>query len=168
MKIDKLFTVDGARSKSTDDYLPGVIPFITNTEINNGAVSYVEPFEGDKVFSGPAICISGLGYATVHFGPFLPKGNGGDSCTILKPKEPLRKSEIIYYAALFNTLHGWRFSFGRKSSKKRIQGLDMYPLHQDAPVDLSREIGLNSALMLDLLKEKEAELNSQKDPSLSK
>lgn len=158
MKISSLFMIDVARSKSTDDYVAGEIPFVTNTEINNGVVRYVDPFEDDKVFSGPAICISGLGYATVHYNYFLPKGNGGDSCTILKPKDALKKSELLYYAALFNTLHGWRFSFGRKASKRRIEILELKPLHTMAPVDLALEIDTNNLMMSGLLSQKEAQL----------
>lgn len=158
MKISELFHIDVAKSKSTDDYSSGETPFVTNTEINNGVVRYVEPFEDDKIFSGPAICISGLGYATVHYGQFLPKGNGGDSCTILKPKILLKKSELLYYAALFNTLHGWRFSFGRKASKRRLEILALYPLHSNAPLDLSGEIDSNNAMMSTLLADKESQL----------
>lgn len=158
MKITALFSIGVARSKSTDDYLPGEFPFVTNTIINNGVVRYVEPFEDDKIFDGPAICISGLGYATVHFGRFLPKGNGGDSCTILLPKDALTKSELLYYAALFNTQHGWRFSFGRKASRPRIEHLDMSPLHTAAPIKISEEIDRNNELMAMLLREKEEQL----------
>jgi len=159
MKISSIFEIDVARSKSTDDYLPGEIPFVTNTEINNGVVRYVEPFDDDKVFSGPCICISGLGYSTVHFGNFLPKGNGGDSCTILTPIEELSKAEILYYAALFNTLHGWRFSFGRKASRRRIENLDLSPTHTKCPLDLHIEIESNNDMMNKLLAEKEGELS---------
>ncbi len=155
MIISELFDMTVARSKSTDDYLPGDIPFVTNTEVNNGVVSYVEPFDGDKVFEGPAICISGLGHATVHLGSFLPKGNGGDSCTVLAPKDKISKTELLYYAALFNTLHGWRFSFGRKTSKRRLESLDLSPLHNEAPIDIDLETTKNNALMSKLLKEKE-------------
>ncbi len=158
MKILDLFSIDVAKSKSTDDYQPGEIPFVTNTEINNGVVRYVEPFDDDKVFEGPAVCISGLGYATVHYGQFLPKGNGGDSCTILKPKDAFKKSELLYYAALFNTLHGWRFSFGRKASRRRLESLQMTPLHADAPIQLAAEIEENNRMMEKLLEEKEAQL----------
>ncbi|MFN4352697.1 MAG: restriction endonuclease subunit S [Hylemonella sp.] len=158
MKILDLFSIDVAKSKSTDDYPLGEVPFVTNTEINNGVVRYVEPFDDDKVFEGPAICISGLGYATVHYGQFLPKGNGGDSCTILKPKAALKKSELLYYAALFNTLHGWRFSFGRKASRRRLESLQMTPLHSSAPIQLASEIEENNRLMESLLEEKEAQL----------
>jgi hypothetical protein len=158
VKILDLFSIDVAKSKSTDDYQPGEIPFVTNTEINNGVVRYVEPFDDDKVFEGPAVCISGLGYATVHYGQFLPKGNGGDSCTILKPKDAFKKSELLYYAALFNTLHGWRFSFGRKASRRRLESLQMTPLHADAPIQLAAEIEENNRMMEKLLEEKEAQL----------
>lgn len=158
MKVLELFSIVVARSKSTDDYLPGDVPFITNTIINNGVVRYVDPFEDDKTFDGPAICISGLGYATVHFGRFLPKGNGGDSCTILLPKNDLAKSDLLYYAALFNTLHGWRFSFGRKASRPRIENLELSPMHNAAPINIFEEIEKNNELMAVLLREKEAQL----------
>lgn len=160
MKIINLFDIAVAKSKSTDDYSAGDVPFVTNAEINNGVVRYVEPFEDDKVFEGPAICISGLGYATVHYGVFLPKGNGGDSCTILKPKVDLKRSELLYYAALFNALHGWRFSFGRKTSRRRLENLMMTPLHSQAPIDLLAEIEANNNLMSALLAEKEAQLKA--------
>jgi Type I restriction modification DNA specificity domain len=160
MKIKNLFSIDVAKSKSTDDYISGDVAFVTNTEINNGVVRYVEPFDDDKVFTGPAICISGLGYATVHYGSFLPKGNGGDSCTILRPKDMLKKSELLYYAALFNTLHVWRFSFGRKASRRRLENLDMTPLHTDALIDLLTEIEANNNMMSGLLTEKEAQLRN--------
>jgi hypothetical protein len=160
MIISDLFEMTPAKSKSTDDYLSGEIPFVTNTEMNNGVVSYVEPFDDDKVFSGPAICVSGLGHATVHLSSFLPKGNGGDSCTVLLPKEKLTNNELLYYAALFNTLHGWRFSFGRKTSKRRLAGLDLAPRHPQAIIDIECETSINNELMLRLLQEKEAEFSS--------
>lgn len=157
MIISELFKIEVARSKSTDDYLPGKIPFVTNSEVNNGVVSYVEPFDEDKVFTGPAICISGLGHATVHLGKFLPKGNGGDSCTVLIPKIKLRNTELLYYGALINTLHGWRFSFGRKTSKRRLERLDLKPLHTESPINIEKETLENNDLMTKLLKEKEKE-----------
>lgn len=158
MLICELFSVAVAKSKGTDDYSDGDVPFVTNSAINNGIVKYVEPFEGDKIFEGPAICISGLGYATVHFGNFLPKGNGGDSCTVFKPLAPLTKSELLYYAALFNTLHGWRFSFGRKASRRRLENLDLSPLHTNAPIELSAEVDKNNEMMNRLMLAKEEQL----------
>ncbi|WP_257274939.1 restriction endonuclease subunit S [Endozoicomonas sp. SESOKO4] len=160
MLISEIFEMTPAKSKSTDDYTKGPVAFVTNTEMNNGVVSYVEPFDGDKVFEGPAICISGLGHATVHLSPFLPKGNGGDSCTVLIPKQELTNNELLYYASLFNTLHGWRFSFGRKTSKRRLSSLELSPLHNEAPINIEEETSINNNLMLKLLKEKEDEFSA--------
>lgn len=162
MKICELFEIDVANSHSTDDYQKGEIAFVTNTELNNGVVSHVEPLPRDKVFQGPAVCISGLGHATIHFGRFLPKGNGGDSCTVLTPKSKLTNAGILYYASLFNHLHGWRFSFGRKTSKRRIEQLDLSPTLDECPIGLMGEIEKNNKLMLNLLKTKEEEFARDK------
>ena len=122
-QLDSIFDFRTARSGGVDDYTAGEVPFVTSTELNNGVVAYVVPDEEDKVFQGPAIAISGLGYATVHLGSFLPKGNGGDSLTILKPKSTMIVEELISIAASFNALHQWRFSYGRKCSTGRLEKL---------------------------------------------
>ncbi|MFP2788725.1 restriction endonuclease subunit S [Enterobacter ludwigii] len=158
MRINQIFNIEAARSKSTEDYGMGNVPFVTNTEINNGVVKYVEPLEKDKVFCGPAICISGLGYATVHLGEFLPKGNGGDSCTVLTPLQEMSNYEILYYAALFNVSHGWRFTFGRKSNTTRIKHLELSPVFSESPLDMTSEIDNNNSIITKLLLKKEEEL----------
>lgn len=109
--------------------------------------NYVTPMAGDKVFNGPAICISGLGHATVHFDRFLPKGNGGDSATILTPRSSMTGEEMFYYAALFNILHRWRFSFGRKASRRRIQSLVLSPLFAKSKVDVDGHLSEYSSTM---------------------
>ena len=154
MLIKELFDVDVARSKSVDDYPLGDVPFITNTELNNGVVAYVEPTETDKVFEGPAICVSGLGHATVHLKEFLPKGNGGDSCTILVPRTDFDWPTLLYYAALFNVLHKWRFSYGRKASKRRIVDLDLAPVYGDCGVDVAAEVDSNIKMIAELIDDK--------------
>jgi hypothetical protein len=120
-----LFSIKVAKSKGVNDYSPGNIPLVTSAEVNNGVVPYVEPEEDDTLFEGPSIVISGLGYATVHLNKFLPKGNGGDSLTILKPREPMTVERLIFFAAAFNVLHKWRFSYGRKCSVSRIVKLNL-------------------------------------------
>ncbi|GAB5409363.1 MAG: hypothetical protein BalsKO_17280 [Balneolaceae bacterium] len=125
MTISELFDIKVAKSKGTEDYDSGQVPFVTNTTLNNGVVKYVDPYEDDKLFDANTICISGLGYATLQLNQYLPKGNGGDSATILEPIEEMSIEVLVYYTAVFNLLHRWRFSFGRKASKKRIQDLEI-------------------------------------------
>lgn len=125
MKVSSLFRVESAKSKSNEDYDNGSTPYITSTTLNNGVLKLVEPFSDDKVFAGGSICVSGLGYASLQMRRFLPKGNGGDSCTILIPKKHMSPIELIYYTAVFNKMHTWRFSFGRKGNKSRIEELEL-------------------------------------------
>ncbi len=124
-KISKIFDIKVAKSKGVDSYAEGEVPFVTSATINNGVVAYVSPTDDDRLFEGPCMVISGLGYATVQLGTFLPKGNGGDSLTVLSPKKAITVETLLGYAAAFNSLHGWRFSFGRKCSKTRIEGLEL-------------------------------------------
>jgi len=124
-RIAEIFTLDVARSSGVDDYLPGPVPFVTSSELNNGVVAYVTPDVWDKVFEGPALCISGLGNATVQPSKFLPKGNGGDSLTVAIPTADMSVSQLVAVAASFNSLHKWRFSYGRKCSKGRLIALEL-------------------------------------------
>ncbi|HYE69774.1 MAG TPA: restriction endonuclease subunit S [Anaerovoracaceae bacterium] len=120
-----MFEIKVAKSKGADDYEDGTIPFITNTTLNNGIVKFVKPFDDDKVFPGNTICVSGLGYATLQVNRYLPKGNGGDGASVLVPINEMSIEELIYYTSLFNLQHRWRFSFGRKTSKSRIENLEL-------------------------------------------
>jgi hypothetical protein len=92
-------------------------------------VRCVEPLENDRVFEGPCVVISGLGFATFQVSEFLPKGNGGDSCTVLYAREKFSVADYIGFAPAFNALHKWRFSYGRKCGKNRIMHLEIpWPL----------------------------------------
>jgi hypothetical protein len=127
--IESKFHLCGAKSKDTKDYEDGETPFVTSAETNNGIVRCVEPLDEDRVFSGPCVVISGLGFATFQTGNFLPKGNGGDSCSVLYAKEESPVSQYIALASAFNVLHKWRFSYGRKCGKNRIAKLEVpWPL----------------------------------------
>ena len=85
MTITELFELKVAKSKGNEDYDPGNVPYVSSTTQNNGIIKFVEPYPDDRVFNGNLICVSGLGFATLQLGTFLPKGNGGDSATILVP-----------------------------------------------------------------------------------
>ncbi|MCE5309856.1 MAG: hypothetical protein LLG20_19650 [Acidobacteriales bacterium] len=125
MKISAGYTHFVANSHDTQEYEDGPVPFVTSAEADNGVVKYVKPLDGDRVVEGPCIVISGLGFATLHAGKVLPKGNGGDSCTILKAKAQASMAEYLSFAAVFNLLHKWRFSYGRKCGWSRIADLDV-------------------------------------------
>lgn len=132
MKIERIvekFRIYVAKSRDTNDYSEGDMPFVTSAETTNGIVRKVEPLDGDRLFSGPCVVISGLGFATFHTDQFIPKGNGGDSCCVLYSIAAATPADYIAFAAAFNSLHKWRFSYGRKCNKNRIAVLSIpWPL----------------------------------------
>lgn len=146
-KISDKFHALVAKSRDTKDYEEGEVPFVTSAESNNGVVRCVEPLDNDRVFEGPCVVISGLGFATFQLNEFLPKGNGGDSCTILYAKEKFSVADYIAFAAAFNALHKWRFSYGRKCGKNRIMHLEIpWPLPEIKKAWIQEADEIQSAL----------------------
>ncbi len=150
-RICDLFHLHAASSRDTQDYADGPVPFVTSAESNNGVVRHVRPLEGDAVFRGPCVVISGLGFATVHTGAVLPKGNGGDACTVLYARRPLGLSGYIALAGVFNLLHRWRFSYGRKCNEGRLAALEIpWPLPAvDAAWAAQKAVCLEALMVLE-------------------
>lgn len=154
--LASLFSFTAARSQGIEDYEGGKLPFVTSAELNNGVVTYVQPEDTDLVFDGPAIAISGLGHATVHLGKFLPKGNGGDSLTILRPLGEMTVEELVAAATAFNVVHKWRFSYGRKCSVDRLKMLEIdWPLASTSNIwkaETDRLLRVSGSVAASLLK----------------
>jgi len=106
-KLSDKFHLIVANSRDAGDYVEGPIPFVTSAETNNGVVRYVTP----------------LGFASLQTGEILPKGNGGDSCTVVYSKTKMTVADYLSFAAVFNVLHKWRFSYGRKCKLSRLENL---------------------------------------------
>jgi hypothetical protein len=100
------------------------VPFVSNGFYNNGVVGFVTPINGERTFTGRAICVSAFCEATVQEPTFLPRGNGGSGMVVLIPEEEMNKEELFYYAAQINKQR-WRFSFGRMANPDRIKKLEI-------------------------------------------
>ncbi len=124
MKIKNIFDVKNSRSRGYNEHEEGEIPFISNGFDNNGIVGFVKPLPNEKVFRTTAICVSAFCEATVQKAPFLPRGNGGSSLTVLLPKEEITEEEFYWYASCINA-NRWRFSFGRMVIGDRICDLTL-------------------------------------------
>lgn len=116
--ITNFFDPKNAKSKNLESYLDGDIPFVSNSNLNNGVVHYVEP-DNDRVFDAPCIAVNGFGFATVQLKPFIGAGNGGVHIIALIPKKAMSIVELAYYASQIN-LQSWRFSYGRRAIQRRL------------------------------------------------
>jgi hypothetical protein len=123
--VSDLFELQAARSDPFDDHEQGPIAFVTNGFRDNGIRGHVEPTEKDRVFREACICVSAFCEATVPEPPFIARGNGGSSLTILVPKLKMSQAELWGFAAYLSSRHGWKFSFGRMASLARLQRLEI-------------------------------------------
>lgn len=120
MKITDLFNSKNARSRNLEGYAKGNIPFVSNSNLNNGIVAYIEADVEDEVIDQvPCIAVNGFGFATVQAGKFIGAGNGGVHIIALLPKEKMSVIELAFYASQINAA-SWRFSYGRRAILRRL------------------------------------------------
>lgn len=131
MNITSLFRLQNARSHNLSDYDDGTIPFVSNSNLNNGIVRYVKPIKNSEIIDAPTIAVNGFGFATLQLKPFIGAGNGGVHIIALKPKKEMKKIELVYYAAQIN-YYSWRFSYGRRAIKHRLSQLDLVEVNLEA------------------------------------
>src|ERR1700682_1298320 len=135
MTLRSLFQPNNAKSGNLEEYSDGEVPFVSNSNLNNGVVRYVEPLSDDEVIiQVPCIAVNGFGFATIQTEPFIGAGNGGVHVIALIPKKPMTVLELAYYAALLNYA-SWRFSYGRRAILRRLERvtLDQFSL---SPADV--------------------------------
>ena len=122
--ITNFFTPVNAKSRNLDSYSTGTIPFVSNSNLNNGVVKYVDSDVKNEIVEAPCIAVNGFGYATVQLKPFVGAGNGGVHVIALIPKKEMSVLELAYYASQIN-LQSWRFSYGRRAIKKRLNQIKL-------------------------------------------
>jgi len=121
-KFEELFTIENAKSKNIEQYGDGKIPFITSTSSNNGVEKFIDEDDDKITYRKPCITLSSFGFATVQITPFVARSHG--AILVLIPKIEMSIRQLFYYAAQIN-LHGWRFSYGRWVTKKRLLKLEI-------------------------------------------
>lgn len=124
MKITSLFSVQNAKSRNLDDYSSGNVPFVSNSNLNNGIVRYVEADVNKEVIDTPCIAVNGFGFATVQLNSFIGAGNGGVHVIALHPLKKMSIYELAFYSAQINQ-SSWRFSYGRRAIQRRLVRLEL-------------------------------------------
>lgn len=129
MKINELFKPKNAKSKNLESYTDGDIPFVSNSNLNNGIVRYVEAERPEEVIKNtPCIAVNGFGFATVQTSPFIGAGNGGVHIIALLPLKEMDVVELAFYASQINH-SSWRFSYGRRAILRRLLQVEITPFN---------------------------------------
>jgi type I restriction enzyme M protein len=124
MKITELFKPQNAKSRNLTGYAEGDTPFVSNSNLNNGIVRYVDADFEKEVINAPCVAVNGFGFATVQLNPFIGAGNGGVHIIALHPLKEMSVIELAYYAAQINHA-SWRFSYGRRAIQRRLLQIEL-------------------------------------------
>jgi hypothetical protein len=124
MKITELFKPQNAKSRNLDGHSDGETPFVSNSNLNNGIVRYVDADIEKEVIKAPCIAVNGFGFATVQVKPFIGAGNGGVHIIALHPLKEMTSVELAYHAAQINHA-SWRFSYGRRAIQRRLLQVEL-------------------------------------------
>ncbi|GAB6012662.1 restriction endonuclease subunit S [Viscerimonas tarda] len=108
-------------------------PFVSRQSVNNGIVGYVEPID---IIPNPAnsLSIAGSGSVLATFFHDYEYYSGRD-VYIAKPKQPLTKSQMLFYAYAIEQ-NRYRYNYGRQANKTlkniRVPSLDELPEYVNA------------------------------------
>ncbi len=119
MSIAELFNHFNTKSGDLGEYSEGNVPFVSNSNLNNGVVAYVDSLADEVVKDIPCLAVNGFGFATIQTEPFIGAGNGGVHVIALVPKERMSIMELAFYASQINHA-SWRFSYGRRAIWRRL------------------------------------------------
>ena len=124
-RIEDLFHLHTAHSKSFHAHKAGDVVFVTNGLTDNGVLGYVNPLPREKVFTFTGIIVSTFCEATMHVPPFIARGNGGSGLMVLEPRESLTVSQLVFFVGYINTALRWRFSWSRQATVERVRRLEI-------------------------------------------
>ena len=91
------------------------IPFVSRQSVNNGVVCYVAPIDGVKPNPAHTLSIAVSGSVLSTFYHEYEYYSGRD-VYIAKPKEPMTKEEMLYYAYIIEQ-NKYRYNYGRGANR---------------------------------------------------
>lgn len=108
------------------------IPFVSRQSVNNGVVCYVAPIEGVKPNPAHTLSIAVSGSVLSTFYHDYEYYSGRD-VYVAKPKEPMTKGEMLYYAYIIEQ-NKYRYNYGR-GANRTFRDI-VVPARQDVPFEI--------------------------------
>ena len=133
VSIDELFSVRSGDFHATDKELsPGNVPLVSCGDVNHGLVGLFDIPKANRYRDAVTVAYNGQPLAA----KYRPYAFGAkDDIGILKPRGPISPRALVYIAAMLNARR-WRYSYGRKCFKNKLQAVDV-----EVPVRKSKRGG---------------------------
>lgn len=132
-KIQELFTVQSGDVHALSELDNGNVPLISCGEINNGFIGRFDVPADRQYQQAITVAYNGSWPLTSKFHPY--KFGTKDDVAVLVPARKLTTATLLYAAAMLNRMI-WRYSYGRKCFKEKLQDVRiMMPIKGDEEID---------------------------------
>ena len=116
-KVEDLFEVQSGDFHATSELDKGDVPLISCGDTDNGLVDYFEIPAEKRRRRSITVAYNGQPLTT----KFHPYDFGTkDDVAVLVPRQPMTDAVLLLVAALLNRMQ-WRYSYGRKCFKEKLQ-----------------------------------------------
>jgi hypothetical protein len=122
MKIFELFNVQSGDFHALKELEPGGVPLVSCGDTDNGVMGYFD-IPTDKQYSNTiTVAYNGSWPIMSKFHPYT--FGAKDDVAVLIPHQEMSTLALLYTAALFNRMT-WRYSYGRKCFREKLQGVEL-------------------------------------------
>lgn len=166
IQLEELFTIHSGDFHATAELDSGSIPLISCGDINNGLVGFFDVPKAYQYSNLITVAYNGKPL-TAKYHPYI--FGAKDDVAVLFPKTKISQKAMIYIAVLFNQQR-WRFSYGRKCFKEKLQKMSLpLPIDGSGKIDedeIARDIPLPKTYLPKKNKTKSASIKPYKWESM--
>lgn len=127
-RLADLFDLTAGEYHATSELDKGATPLVSCGWENNGVIGYYDIPRQYRYSRALTVAFNGAPLTT-HFHPY--EFGAKDDVAVLQPKGELEDSLLIYAAALLNR-KVWRYSYGRKCYRDKLQNVSIeLPVTED-------------------------------------
>jgi type I restriction enzyme M protein len=131
-EIGSLFTVTSGDFHVIRNLDPGNVPVISCGDTNNGLVGYFDIPDDMTYERALTVAYNGSWPLTTKFHPY--KFAAKDDVAVLTPLTSMRDTTLFYMAATLD-VQKWRYSYGRKCFREKLQQVSILVPMRNKAVD---------------------------------
>lgn len=121
-KVSDLFQVHSGDFHAVKELEPGDIPLVSCGDTDNGVIGYYDIPSDKRYHNTITVAYNGSWPIMSKFHPYV--FGAKDDVAVLIPRQEMSSLALLYTAALFNRMT-WRYSYGRKCFREKLQDVEI-------------------------------------------
>jgi len=131
-RLEDLFEVNSGDFHSTSELDAGKTPLISCGDTSNGLIGYFEVSDDVIYERALTVAYNGSWPLMTKFHPY--RFAAKDDVAVLIPLQPMSDATLLYIAAMLNQMI-WRYSYGRKCFRAKLQKVSILIPVTDGEID---------------------------------